>query len=91
MSEQSVIVWDLETVPDQAAADRILDMPKASDAKLREAEDPSDQSAKSADKLRASKRGQKAIANPCACVVTDYVSLRAQPSNGQLAAASCCR
>jgi hypothetical protein len=59
--QRRVIVWDLETVPDLAAADRILDMPKASDAKLREAE-----AAKSADKLRASKRGQKAVANPSA-------------------------
>jgi hypothetical protein len=60
--QRRVIVWDLETVPDlAAAADRILDMPKASDAKLREAE-----AAKSADKLRASKRGQKAVANPSA-------------------------
>jgi hypothetical protein len=32
MSEQSVIVWDLETVPDLAAAARMLDMGNASEA-----------------------------------------------------------
>jgi 3'-5' exonuclease len=37
MSEQSVIVWDLETVPDLAAAARMLDLPKASEAEVREA------------------------------------------------------
>src|ERR1700746_730405 len=37
MSEQSVIVWDLETVPDLAAAARMLDMGNASDAEVREA------------------------------------------------------
>src|ERR1700746_1604581 len=37
MSEQSVIVWDLETVPDLAAAARILDLPNATDAEVREA------------------------------------------------------
>jgi hypothetical protein len=37
VSEQSVIVWDLETVPDLAAAARMLDMPNAADAELREA------------------------------------------------------
>jgi 3'-5' exonuclease len=37
VSEQSVIVWDLETVPDLAAAARMLDLPKATDAELREA------------------------------------------------------
>jgi hypothetical protein len=31
MSEQSVIVWDLETVPDLAAAARMLDMGNASE------------------------------------------------------------
>ena len=37
MPEQSVIVWDLETVPDLAAAARMLDMPNASEAEVREA------------------------------------------------------
>jgi len=37
MSEQSVIVWDLETVPDLAAAARMLDMGNASEAEVREA------------------------------------------------------
>src|ERR1700746_2099542 len=37
MSEQSIIVWDLETVPDLAAAARMLDMGNASDAEVREA------------------------------------------------------
>ena len=37
MGEQSVIVWDLETVPDLAAAARLLDMRDASDAEVREA------------------------------------------------------
>ena len=37
MPEQSVIVWDLETVPDLAAAARMLDLPNATDAELREA------------------------------------------------------
>jgi 3'-5' exonuclease len=37
MAEQSVIVWDLETVPDLAAAARILDLPNATDAEVREA------------------------------------------------------
>jgi hypothetical protein len=37
MSEQSVIVWDLETVPDLAAAARMLDIPGAPDGELREA------------------------------------------------------
>ena len=37
MSEPSVIVWDLETVPDLAAAARLFDMGDASDAEVREA------------------------------------------------------
>jgi predicted PolB exonuclease-like 3'-5' exonuclease len=37
MSEHSVIVWDLETVPDLAAAARLFDMGDASDAEVREA------------------------------------------------------
>src|SRR6516164_3036953 len=37
MPEQSVIVWDLETVPDLAAAARMLDMGNATDAEVREA------------------------------------------------------
>jgi 3'-5' exonuclease len=37
MSEQSVIVWDLETVPDLAAAGRMLDLPNATEAEVREA------------------------------------------------------
>ena len=37
VSEQSVIVWDLETVPDLAAAARLFDMGDATDAEVREA------------------------------------------------------
>jgi predicted PolB exonuclease-like 3'-5' exonuclease len=37
MSDQSVIVWDLETVPDLAAAAQMLDMQGAPDAEIREA------------------------------------------------------
>jgi predicted PolB exonuclease-like 3'-5' exonuclease len=37
MPEQSIIVWDLETVPDLAAAARLFDMGGASDAEVREA------------------------------------------------------
>src|SRR6516164_373122 len=37
MPEQSVIVWDLETVPDLAAARRLFDLEDASDAEVREA------------------------------------------------------
>jgi 3'-5' exonuclease len=40
MPEQSVIVWDLETVPDLAAAARMLDRPNATDAEVREALGP---------------------------------------------------
>jgi predicted PolB exonuclease-like 3'-5' exonuclease len=40
MSEQSVIVWDLETIPDLAAAARMLDMGNASEAEVREALGP---------------------------------------------------
>jgi 3'-5' exonuclease len=40
MPEQSVIVWDLETVPDLAAAARMLDLPNATDAEVREALGP---------------------------------------------------
>ena len=35
--KQSVIVWDLETIPDLAAAARMLDMADASDADIRQA------------------------------------------------------
>jgi predicted PolB exonuclease-like 3'-5' exonuclease len=37
MPEQSVIVWDLETVPDLAAAARMLDLGEATDAEVRQA------------------------------------------------------
>jgi predicted PolB exonuclease-like 3'-5' exonuclease len=37
MAEQSVIVWDLETVPDLAAAARMLDLGDAPESKVREA------------------------------------------------------
>src|ERR1700730_3769561 len=37
MPEQSVIVWDLETVPDLAAAARMLDMGDAPEAEVRQA------------------------------------------------------
>ena len=37
MPEQSVIVWDLETVPDLAAAARMLDLRDASEADVRDA------------------------------------------------------
>jgi 3'-5' exonuclease len=37
VTEQSVIVWDLETVPDLAAAARMLDLPNATDADIRQA------------------------------------------------------
>src|SRR6478672_4000731 len=37
MPEQSVIVWDLETVPDLAAAARLFDLESAPDAEVREA------------------------------------------------------
>jgi 3'-5' exonuclease len=37
MPEQSVIVWDLETVPDLAAAARMLDLGNAPEAEVREA------------------------------------------------------
>jgi 3'-5' exonuclease len=37
MPEQSVVVWDLETVPDLAAAARMLDLGNASEAEVREA------------------------------------------------------
>jgi predicted PolB exonuclease-like 3'-5' exonuclease len=37
MPEQSVIVWDLETVPDLAAAARMLDLGDASEADVRQA------------------------------------------------------
>jgi len=40
VAEQSVIVWDLETVPDLAAAARMLDLPNASEAEVREALGP---------------------------------------------------
>jgi 3'-5' exonuclease len=36
MPEQSVIVWDLETVPDLAAAARMLDLGNATEAEVRE-------------------------------------------------------
>jgi hypothetical protein len=34
MSEQSVIVWDLETIPDLPAAARMLDLPNGTDAEV---------------------------------------------------------
>jgi predicted PolB exonuclease-like 3'-5' exonuclease len=37
MPEQSVIIWDLETIPDLAAAARMLDMGNAPEAEIREA------------------------------------------------------
>ena len=37
MPEQSVIVWDLETVPDLAAAARMLDLGNATEAEVRQA------------------------------------------------------
>jgi hypothetical protein len=40
MPEQSVIVWDLETIPDLAAAARMLDMGNATEAEIREAIGP---------------------------------------------------
>ena len=33
MPKQSVVVWDLETIPDLAAAARMLDMPNAGRAR----------------------------------------------------------
>src|SRR5215468_3894525 len=40
MPEQSVIVWDLETVPDLAAAARMLDLSNAPEPEVREALGP---------------------------------------------------
>ena len=37
MPEQSIIVWDLETVPDLAAAARMLDMVSTPEAEVRQA------------------------------------------------------
>jgi hypothetical protein len=37
MPDQTVIVWDLETVPDLAAAARMLDLGNATEAEVREA------------------------------------------------------
>ena len=37
MTEQTVVVWDLETVPDLAAAARMLDLGAAPEAEVREA------------------------------------------------------
>ena len=37
MPEQSIIVWDLETVPDLAAAARMLDMSNAAEPEVRDA------------------------------------------------------
>jgi len=37
MSEHSVIVWDVETVPDLAAAGRLFDVGDATEAEVREA------------------------------------------------------
>jgi hypothetical protein len=37
MSEQAVIVWDLETTPDLAAAARMLNVGNAPEAEVREA------------------------------------------------------
>jgi hypothetical protein len=40
MPEQSVIVWDLETIPNLAAAARMLDLGDAADTEIREALGP---------------------------------------------------
>ena len=40
MPEQSIIVWDLETIPDLAAAARMLDLGNATDTDVREAIGP---------------------------------------------------
>jgi 3'-5' exonuclease len=40
MPEQSIIVWDLETIPDLAAAARMLDLGQATDADVRQALGP---------------------------------------------------
>ena len=40
MPEQSIIVWDVETVPDLAAAARMLDLGMATDADVRQALGP---------------------------------------------------
>jgi 3'-5' exonuclease len=40
MQEQWVIVWDLETVPDLAAAARMLDLGNATEPEIREAIGP---------------------------------------------------
>jgi len=37
MHEQSIIVWDLETIPDLAAASRMFDLPNATEADVRQA------------------------------------------------------
>jgi hypothetical protein len=37
MPEQSIIVWDLETVPDLAAAARMLDLGEAPEVDVRQA------------------------------------------------------
>jgi predicted PolB exonuclease-like 3'-5' exonuclease len=37
MPEQSIIVWDLETVPDLAAAARLFDLEGAPEAQVRKA------------------------------------------------------
>jgi hypothetical protein len=37
MPEQSIIVWDLETIPDLPAAARMLDMSNAAEADVRQA------------------------------------------------------
>jgi hypothetical protein len=37
MPEQSVIAWDLETIPDLAAAARLFDLENATEAEVREA------------------------------------------------------
>jgi 3'-5' exonuclease len=36
MPEQSIVVWDLETMPDLAAASRMLDLGNAPEAEVRE-------------------------------------------------------
>jgi hypothetical protein len=40
MPEQTVIVWDLETIPDLAAAARMLDLGMATETEVREALGP---------------------------------------------------
>jgi hypothetical protein len=58
MPEQTVIVWDLETVPDLTAAARMLDLGMAPEAEVREAlgRTPSTKSSASVPLLQAVSR-----------------------------------